>query len=324
MGRRDRLTVAVVLFDRAPMFESSVPISVFGYDRSDTDVPRFTVRAVAAEPGPLTTTAGIRLSAPYGLEALDGAATVIVPTWRSVRERPPQAALDALRAAHADGATVMGLCLGAFVLAAAGLLDGRRAATHWRFAPALAAAHPAVRVDPSVLFVDDGDIITSAGTAAGIDACLHLVRREFGAQVAGSIARRMVVPPQRSGGQAQYIERPLPDPETADPLGDVLAYALRHLDDPGLGVDALAARAFMSRRSFDRRFRELTGSSPLQWLLAQRIMHAQRLLETTDLSVDAVAREAGFASGVALRPHFRRLVGVPPQTYRDTFRTRSA
>jgi transcriptional regulator GlxA family with amidase domain len=174
-----------------------------------------------------------------------------------------------------------------------------------------------------VLFVDEGDIITSAGTAAGIDACLYLVRREFGAQIANTIARRMVVPPQRSGGQAQYIERPLPAPETDDPMSDVLSYAIRHLDDPDLGVDALAARALMSRRSFDRRFRELTGSSPLQWLLTQRIMHAQRLLETTDLNIDAVARQAGFTGGVALRPHFRRVVGVAPQTYRDTFHARA-
>jgi transcriptional regulator GlxA family with amidase domain len=320
---RDRLTVAVLMFDRAPMFETSVPISVFGADRSDMDVPRFDVRAVAAEPGSLTTSAGIQLVPPYGLDALRTAATVIVPSWRAPAERPPEPVLAALRAARADGATVVGLCLGAFVLAAAGLLDGRRAATHWMFAPALAAAYPDVCVDASVLFVDEGDIITSAGTAAGIDACLYLVRREFGAQIANTIARRMVVPPQRSGGQAQYIERPLPAPETDDPMSDVLSYAIRHLDDPDLGVDALAARALMSRRSFDRRFRELTGSSPLQWLLTQRIMHAQRLLETTDLNIDAVARQAGFTGGVALRPHFRRVVGVAPQTYRDTFHARA-
>lgn len=264
------------------------------------------------------------MTAPYGLDALAEASVIVVPSWRLSPEDPPEPALDALRAAHADGATVAGLCRGAFVLAAAGLLDGRRAATHWLFAPALAAAYPKVTVDASVLFVDDGDLITSAGTAAGIDACLHLVRTRFGAQVAGSIARRMVVPPQRSGGQAQYIEHPLPESDIDDPLGEILGYAMRHLDDPGLDVNALAARAFMSRRSFDRRFRELTGTSPLQWLLTQRIMQAQRLLETTDLSIDTVARHVGFSNGVALRPHFRRMLGIAPQTYRDTFHARSA
>jgi transcriptional regulator GlxA family with amidase domain len=324
MSRRDPLTIAVLMFDRAPMFETSVPISVFGVDRSDMGVPRFTVLAVAADPGPLTTTAGIQIVAPYGLDALENAATIVVPSWRGPTEQPPKQALAALNAVHADGATVVGLCRGAFVLAAAGLLDGRRAATHWMYGPALAAAYPTVCVDASVLFVDHGDILTSAGTAAGIDACLHLVRREFGAQIANTIARRMVVPPQRSGGQAQYIERPLPEPDIDDPLGDVLTYAVQHLDDADLDVDALAVRAFMSRRSFDRRFRDLTGSSPLQWLLAQRIMHAQRLLETTDLSVDTVARQACFPNGITLRPHFRRMIGVAPQTYRDTFHARSA
>lgn len=324
MSPRDPLAVAVVLFDNAPLFESSVPISVFGGNHRDTAMPLFDVRPVAAEPGPLRTTAGITLHAPYSLDAIETTGTVVVPAWRNPSERPPEPVLDALRAAHADGATIVGLCMGAFVLAAAGLLDGRRAATHWRFAPALAAAYPAVRVDSSVLFVDDGSIVTSAGTAAGIDACLHLVRRSFGAQIAGTIARRMVVPPQRSGGQAQYIERPIPDPDTDDPLGEVLVHAMQHLDDPELDVNALAARAFMSRRSFDRRFRELTGTSPLQWLLTQRIMQAQRLLETTDLGVDSVARQVGFTNGVALRPHFRRIVGIPPQTYRNTFQAHTA
>ncbi|KAB8180836.1 helix-turn-helix domain-containing protein [Microbispora catharanthi] len=324
MSRRDPLTIAVLMFDQAPLFETSVPISVFGADRSDMGVPRFDLRAVGGDPGPLTTTGGIRLTAPYGLDALADAATVVVPSWRGPAQRPPEPALAALRDAHADGATVVGLCRGAFVLAAAGLLNGRRAATHWLYAPALAAAYPDVQVDASVLFVDDGDLITSAGTAAGIDACLHLVRRRFGAQVANTIARRMVVPPQRSGGQAQYIEHPLPDPDTNDPLGEILSHAIHHLDDPDLDVDSLAGHALMSRRSFDRRFRELTGTSPLQWLLTQRIMRAQRLLETTDLSVDAIARNVGFTNGIALRPHFRRILGVAPQTYRDTFHARTA
>lgn len=328
MSRRDPLTVAVLMFDGAPMFETSVPISVFGVDRSETGVPCFTVLAVNAEDTdedvPLTTTAGITFHAPHGLDALDKAATIIVPSWRGPAERPPEPALAALAAAHADGATIVGLCRGAFVLAAAGLLDGRDAATHWMFAPALAAAYPTVRVDASVLYVDDGDILTSAGTAAGIDACLHLVRRRFGARIANRIARRMVVPPQRSGGQAQYIERPMPDTDIGDPLSEVLTYAVGHLDDGAVDVEALAARVHMSRRTFDRHFRELTGSSPHQWLLSQRIMQAQQLLEATNLSIDTVARRIGFANGVALRPHFRRATGVAPQTYRDTFHSRDA
>ena len=250
MTNRNPLTVAVLMFDQAPIFQTSVPLSVFGVDRSEMGVPRFTGLAVAGDRGPLTTTAGIRLIAPHGLDALDGAMTVIVPGWRSPTERPPERTLAALRTAHADGATIVGLCMGAFVLAAAGLLNGRRAATHWMYAPALAAAYPAVQVDASVLYADDGDV----RTAAGIDACLHLVRRDFGAQIASVIARRMVIPPQRGGGQAQFIEHPLPALTRDDPLTEVLTYAITHLDDPDLDVNRLAGQAFMSRRTFDRRF----------------------------------------------------------------------
>ncbi|WP_239108691.1 DJ-1/PfpI family protein [Microbispora siamensis] len=223
---------------------------------SDLGVPRFDLRAVGGDPGPLTTTGGIRLTAPYGLDALADAATVVVPSWRGPAQLPPEPALAALRDAHTDGATVVGLCRGAFVLAAAGLLNGRRAATHWLYAP----AYPEVKVDATVLFVDDGDLITSAGTAAGIDACLHLVRRRFGTQVANTIARRMVVPPQRGGGQAQYIEHPLPDPDTDDPLGEILSHAIRHLDDPGLDVDSLARHA--QREASERGSESLVGHAP--------------------------------------------------------------
>jgi transcriptional regulator GlxA family with amidase domain len=250
MSARDAMRVAVMLFDRAPMFEAAVPISVFGVDRSDTGAPRFDLRVVAAEPGPLTTTGGLRLDAPYELDTLDGAGTVVVPSWRDPGEPPPARALEALRTAHADGATIAGLCLGAFVLAAAGLLEGRRAATHWLYAPTLAAAHPDVRVDPTVLYVDHGDVLTSAGTAAGIDACLHLVRRRHGAQAATAIARRMVVPPHRTGGQSQYIEHPVPERADDDPLVGVLDHAVRHLDHD-IDVDTLAGRAHLSRRTFD-------------------------------------------------------------------------
>ena len=318
MTARDPMTVAVLLFDRAPIFEAAGPISVFGIDRSDTGAPRFELLVVAAEPGPLATTGALRLEAPHTLDALRRAGTVVVPTWRDPAERPPAPALQALRAAHADGATIAGLCLGAFVLAAAGLIDGRTAATHWLYAPTLAAAYPTVQVDPSVLYIDHGDVLTSAGTAAGIDACLHLIRRRHGARAATAVARRMVVPPHRAGGQAQYIQHPVPERASADPLIGVLDFALENLGGD-LSVDRLAARAHLSRRTFDRRFRRLTGTSSTQWLLIQRVLRAQQLLETTDLPVDAVAVNVGFSSAVALRPHFRRLVGVPPQAYRAHF-----
>ncbi len=311
-------TVGILLFDRAPMFEMSVPTSVFGIDRSDTGAPRFRVRAIAAEPGPIRTTAGLELRAPHPLGAVRGVDVLIVPTWRDPGEDPPAAAVAAVRRAHRRGALVVGLCLGAFVLAAAGVLDGRRATTHWRHADVLAERFPAITVEPDVLYIDEGDVITSAGTAAGVDACLHVVRRLCGAEAAAVIARRMVVPPHRRGGQAQYVERPLPPAEPSDRFADVLNKALQRLDED-LDVDALAAEACMSRRTFDRRFREVTGTSALQWLLTQRVLLAQRLLETTDLPVDAVARRSGFASAVALRPHFRRVVGVAPQAYRLTF-----
>ncbi|MFC0435207.1 GlxA family transcriptional regulator [Kutzneria buriramensis] len=315
---RDKATVAVLMFDRAPMFETSVPISVFGVDRTSTGAPAFTLLPVAGEPGPLTTTGGVQVVPPHGLDALDRAGIVVAPSWRNTAERPPEPALRALRAAHEDGALVVGQCMGAFVLAAAGLLDGRRAATHWFHAPALAANYPLVTVDPGVLYEDDGDVITSAGTAAGIDACLHVVRRLWGASAATAIARRMIVAPQRSGGQAQYIDHPILELPDGDRLGAAMVFALEHLDEP-LEVDTLAAHAHLSRRTFDRQFRAVVGISPLQWLLHQRILHAQRMLEQTDLPVDVIARRVGFTAGVSLRPSFRRIVGVSPQDYRNTF-----
>jgi transcriptional regulator GlxA family with amidase domain len=319
MSRGPFTRVAVLMFDRTPLFETSVPISVFGVDRAASGAPRFELLAVAAEPGPIVSTAGIQLVAPHDLTPVADAEVVIVPGWRDPNEHPPQGAIDALNAAHERGATVVGLCLGAFVLAAAGLLDGRRVATHWLHAPALAARHPQLRVDPSVLFVDDGDVVTSAGTAAGIDACLHLVRTAHGARAATAIARRMVVAPQRVGGQAQYIEQALPESTEPDDLTDALDFALGNLRDD-LDVDDLVARSNMSRRTFDRRFRARLGTSPHQWLLHQRIIHAQRLLEDTDLSVDAIAGTAGFGTAITMRPHFRRIVGVSPQAYRQNHR----
>ncbi|MFD3357717.1 helix-turn-helix domain-containing protein [Streptomyces fradiae] len=320
-GRRRREVVAVMLFSGGPIFESSIPLSVFGVDRQDAGVPRYRLLVCAGEDGPLRTTGGLELSAPYGLEAISRAGTVVVPAWRSITSPPPAEALDALRRAHEEGARIVGLCTGAFVLAAAGLLDGRPATTHWMYAPTLAKRYPSVHVDPRELFVDDGDVLTSAGTAAGIDLCLHIVRTDHGTEAAGALARRLVVPPRRSGGQERYLDRSLPEEIGADPLAEVVAWALEHLHEQ-FDVETLAARAYMSRRTFDRRFRSLTGSAPLQWLITQRVLQAQRLLETSDYSVDEVAGRCGFRSPVALRGHFRRQLGSSPAAYRAAYRAR--
>jgi transcriptional regulator GlxA family with amidase domain len=273
------------------------------------------------EEGPLRTTGGLELTTPHGLEAISRAGTVVVPAWRSITSPPPEEALDAIRRAHEEGARIVGLCTGAFVLAAAGLLDGRPATTHWMYAPTLAKRYPSVHVDPRELFVDDGDVLTSAGTAAGIDLCLHIVRTDHGNEAAGALARRLVVPPRRSGGQERYLDRSLPEEIGADPLAEVVAWALEHLHEQ-FDVETLAARAYMSRRTFDRRFRSLTGSAPLQWLITQRVLQAQRLLETSDYSVDEVAGRCGFRSPVALRGHFRRQLGSSPAAYRAAYRAR--
>ncbi|GAA4999033.1 hypothetical protein GCM10025734_33250 [Kitasatospora paranensis] len=260
-GRRRRETVAVLIFGGAPIFESSIPLSVFGVDRQDAGVPRYRLLVCAGEEGPLATTGGLTLTAPYGLEALSRAGTIVVPAWRSISQPPPMEAIAALRKAHNEGARIIGLCTGAFVLAAAGLLDGRPATTHWMYAPTLAKRYPRVHVDPRELFVDDGDVLTSAGTAAGIDLCLHVVRTDHGAEAANALARRLVVPNRRGGGQAQYIDQSLPEEIGNDPLAEVVTWALENLNQQ-FDVEVLAARAYMSRRTFDRRFRTLTGSAP--------------------------------------------------------------
>ncbi|CAL9527708.1 helix-turn-helix domain-containing protein [Streptomyces sp. enrichment culture] len=320
-GRRRKEIVAVLLFSGGPIFESSIPLSVFGVDRQDAGVPRYRLLVCGGEDGPLRTTGGMELTAPHGLEAISRAGTVVVPAWRSITSPPPDAALDALRRAHEEGARIVGLCTGAFVLAAAGLLDSRPATTHWMYAPTLAKRYPSVHVDPRELFVDDGDVLTSAGTAAGIDLCLHIVRTDHGNEAAGALARRLVVPPRRTGGQERYLDRSLPEEIGADPLAEVVAWALEHLHEQ-FDVETLAARAYMSRRTFDRRFRSLTGSAPLQWLITQRVLQAQRLLETSDYSVDEVAGRCGFRSPVALRGHFRRQLGSSPAAYRAAYRAR--
>lgn len=318
--KRDARLAAVVVCDDALLFESSVPISVFGVDRTDSGGPPLHAVAVSAEQRrKTTTTAALTLSGLADLDVLAEAGVIVVPTW-SKPETPPSAAMtEALRDAVAEGATVMGLCLGAYALGHAGLLDGRRAITHWRWLDDFAQRFPKARVDNSSLYIDEGTIITSAGTAAGLDACLHYIRREWGAEPAAAVAKRMVVAPHRSGNQNQFAE---PAPPRLD-SSSIAAIQQQALEMPvaGLVVDDLVAWYRTSRRTFDRDFRAATGQSPLQWLLHQRVFAAQQLLETTALSVEQIARHVGFSSAISLRPHFRRVLGVSPQQYRQAFTT---
>lgn len=316
-------TIAAVLIDEVAPFEFGVLCEVFGIDRSEDGVPPFEFRVCGEQPGrPVPTNIPrVTLTPELGLDALVGADLVAVPA-ATIRDDYPPAVLAALRAAHDNGATLMSVCSGAFILAAAGLLDGRACTTHWRHADQFAERFPAAHLDPDVLYVDDGSVVTSAGTAAGIDACLHLVRRELGSAVAVAIARRMVVPPQRDGGQRQFVDLPVPAC-TSDSLTPVLTWMLETIAQEHT-VAALAKRAAMSERTFARRFAAETGTTPHRWLSTQRVLHARRLLEETALSVDEVARRCGFSTGALLRHHFQKIVGVAPVDYRRTFAGRPA
>ncbi|MFD7688011.1 GlxA family transcriptional regulator [Streptomyces sp. NPDC059781] len=311
--------VAAVLLDGVNPFELGVVCEVFGVDRSDDGLPVYDFAVASADGPAVRTNTSFSLQVEHGLERLETADLIAVPAGSSYvsREFPPEL-LDALRSGVDRGARVLSVCSGVFVLAAAGLLDGRRAAAHWKHAEALTRKYPHLTVEPDVLYVDEDPVITSAGTAAGIDACLHLVRKEQGTDVANRIARRMVVPPHRDGGQAQYIERPLPR-SGGDTVSEVLVWMERHLDEETT-VEQLAARAHMSPRTFARRFQQETGTTPYRWILRQRVLLAQRLLEATDETVDAIAGRTGFGNAAALRHHFVRAVGTTPQAYRRTFR----
>lgn len=310
-------SVAILLPPEPAPFEFGVLMEVFGIDRTEHGVPPFDLRICGPEPGATVPMRhGLALTVPHGLADLAGADLVAVPAGRIDGPQDP-ALLAALRDAHESGATLLSVCSGVFVLAEAGLLDGRSAACHWYHEELFRARHPRVHVDADVLFVDAGDIVTSAGTAAGIDACLHLVRRELGAEVATAIARRMVVPPQRDGGQRQFVSRPIPT-TSAESLEPVLSWMVEHLADDQ-PVSVLARRATMSERTFARRFVAETGTTPAKWLARQRLHHAQRLLEQTDLTVEQVATRCGFGSAAVLRQHFAREIGVAPVDYRRAF-----
>ncbi len=312
-------TVAVIAFNGISPFHLSVPCAIFGEDRTGACIPEFELLVCSAEKGKLQTSSGFSIETRYDLKDLSRAAIIIVPSWRDTAELPPKALLDALRRAHRRGALIVGLCLGSFVLAAAGLLDGRAATTHWFWADELARRYPLISVNPDVLYVDDGNIITSAGTAAAIDCCLHILRHRYGAKVANQVARRMVVSPHRQGGQAQYIQQPVRDISSTDHFAKVLDWIRRNLDKPH-SLDSLAERALMTRRTFTRRFRQVMGVTVGEWLLGLRLGLAQQLLETTDSTIDSIAETAGFGSAASLRQHFNHTFKNSPSNYRREFR----
>jgi AraC family transcriptional regulator, transcriptional activator FtrA len=306
-----------VTYDRLCVFEFGIVVELFGLPRPELPVEWYRFGICSLDQGTLTATAGVRIEAGRTLAALRHADLIAIPGWRDPDEPPPAALLSALRRAHARGARLLALCSGAFVLAAAGLLDGRRATTHWRYADRLRARFPLVRVEPDVLYVDEGSVLTSAGSAAGIDLCLHVVRCDYGAEIANQVARRLVVPPHRDGGQSQYVREPVPRRHSAG-LAPLLDWALARLDRP-LGLEELARQGNMSVRTLARRFVEETGGTPHRWLTHQRLLAARRRLETTEDSVDAVAGAVGFETAMTLRHHFRRAYGTTPTAYRRRF-----
>jgi transcriptional regulator GlxA family with amidase domain len=318
MSSKPPIDVAVIAFDGITPFHLSVPCLVFGSSLGAQAA--FTLRVCGLDESMLGTTAGFGIRPSHGLDALDGANIVVMPAWHDDCRPAPPDLLEALRRAHARGACVVALCLGAFPVAEAGLLNGRTASTHWAAAAELARRYPKVKVDAEVLYVDEGDVLSSAGVAAGIDCCLHLLRRLCGADAANAVARRLVVAPHRQGGQAQFIERPLPVSPSDGRLARVLDWVSRNLDAEH-ELDALAERAAMSRRNFTRHFRQATGMSFKQWLLEQRLAHARSLLETGDAPIELVAQQAGFGSALSLRQHFRSTLHTSPAAYRKQFKT---
>ena len=313
----DFKNVAVVAYDQLAVFEFGIATEVFGLRRPEIKAPWYRCRACAIEPGPIHARGGIVISAEAGLASVRRAGTIVIPGWRSADERPPEAFLAALRSAYARGARILTICSGVFALAAAGLLAGRRATTHWLYTRTLAERYPDVQVEPDVLFVDEGRILTSAGSAAGLDLCLHVVRQDYGAEIANIVARRLVMPPQRDGGQAQFIPAAVAKlPVTS--LAPLLEWMQRRIAQP-LTIEQLAQRAAMSPRTFARRFRETTGTTPYQWILQQRVMAAQQRLETTRASIDEIAEVVGLQTAATLRHHFTRALKTTPTAYRQRF-----
>lgn len=311
--------VVALVYNGLCMFEFAIVVEIFGLPRPELPVDWYRFSVCSLERGPVRATGGVSVSADSGLSGLRGAGTIVIPGWRDPDEPPPPALLNVLRRAHDRGVRLMSICSGVFVLAAAGLLDDRRATTHWRYADRLRARYPRIHVEPDVLYIDEGSILTSAGSAAGIDLCLHVVRSDYGAEIANQVARRLVVPPHRDGGQAQYVREPMGHGEVTG-LAPTMEWAVGRLRH-GLTVADLARRAGMSMRTFARRFVDETGATPHRWLTNQRLIAAQRRLEVTHDSIDEVAEAAGFDTPETLRFHFRRAFGVSPTSYRKRFST---
>jgi transcriptional regulator GlxA family with amidase domain len=312
--------VAVIALPDVAVFELGVFCELFGYDRTADGLPGYDFAVCSPDGRPVRTHAGFSISPDHDLAPVDEADLVAVVPYDTAQE-PPAEVLDALRRAHARDAWVMSACTGAFALGAAGLLDDRRCTTHWRHTEELARRFPAAKVDPDVLYVADGNVLTGAGTAASVDAGLHVIRQEHGSAVATMIARRMVVPPHRDGGQAQFIETPVVSAE-CETLQPVLSHVMQTLDRPHT-VDTMAELAHMAPRTFARKFRAETGATPHDWLTGQRLLLARRLLEDSDLGVDAIADRAGFGSAATLRHHFAHRLSTTPQAYRGTFKSHS-
>ncbi|GEO15621.1 transcriptional regulator FtrA [Microvirga aerophila] len=311
--------VVALAYDRLCTFEFGIAVEVFGLPRPEMGQDWYRFAVCAVDPGPLQATGGFHVVADGGLELLPEAGTIIVPGWRGALSEPvPPALIEGLRRAHERGARIMSICSGVFVLAAAGLLSGRRTTTHWHHVDQLAEAYPDIRVAPDVLYVDEGSVLTSAGSAAGIDLCLHVVRHDYGSEIANRLARRLVVPPHREGGQAQFVERPVPPIREGARLGPLFDRMRSRLaeDQP---VAELAAEAGMSVRTFLRRFKSATGMPPGEWLLAERLLRARELLETTTHSIEDIAAASGFGSPATLRHHFRSRLGTSPAAYRIHF-----
>lgn len=309
----------MLAYDGLCTFEFGVAAEVFGLPRPEMGTSWYRYAVCSADPGPLRAAGGLTVVVDRGLDLLDEADLVVVPGWRGIDCTVPDALTAALRAAHARGARIMSLCSGVAVLAAAGLLDGRRATTHWRYVEALSRLHPVIRFDADVLYLDEGDVLTAAGSAAGIDLCLHVVRTGFGPEAANLVARRLVVPPHRDGGQAQFIATPVPHRHEAARLGPLID-ALRARPGDDHRLDALAARVGMSLRTFQRRFAAATGLPPGEWLAAERLRVARELLERPGAaSLDDVAEAAGFGTAAVMRHHFRDRLGTSPAAYRKRF-----
>jgi AraC family transcriptional activator FtrA len=317
VGSINRRVVAVA-YDGLCVFEYGVAAELFGLARPELGVDWYRFETVSIDPAPLRMTGGVTLAASTDLRRLARAGTIVLPGWRDPAEPPPDSLVSAIRRAHGRGARIVSICSGVFVLAATGLLDGKPATTHWRYTERLMQLFPRIDVQPDVLYVDNGSILTSAGSAAGIDLGLHLIRRDFGAETANQVARRLVVPPHRHGGQAQFIDVNL-RVDTTHSLSDVLDWASANLDRP-ISVDDLAARAHLAPRTLARRFRHEVGTTPHRWLTQQRVALAQRLLETTTAGIDQIAAQAGFGTAVTLRHHFQQVLGTSPTAYREQFR----